>query len=600
MFSIGVNPRAPGPAALGFAVVVAVMLPANTFGDTFRVPEDAASIGQAILLSEDSAAVSDIIKLSADTYEENLVIPSVAGKSLTIQADDGDKVIIQGASGQSALIAVGASTSVTLAGLILQNAGTVVEVNTGSTLILRGSVLTGGAAGSSVGVGCIGTVSITVEQVTLYGLGKGIDCEGLSSFNINRNIFSTISGIPISVTPGVGNFVLTNLFFETGPGGVQGDDVLEEGDPLFVDIDNLDFHLRAGSAALRDEVDREDDVGAYGGLLAGSAVPFAPPQPSISCVLPPGSDCTVRWANNLDYSVVRYLVFSSAPSAPSPDYGTPQSVAQCPAAQETCSTTFSGLPPLDPVNDRPGQTGTPTTRIGDSRVELSWPAVPTATEYEVYVAAEPDCGTLQDVEPQTYTSTSRVINQLSDGTPLDNDATYCFQVRAKRQPKLHAAVKSSYDEDSTTTGASDLSESATAPYGSALFGDFSGVVNATPREVDGFPPLEDMGGCFIATAAYGSALAPQVDVLRAFRDQYLRPVAAGRVVVRMYETWSPSLAEVVRSSEPLRLIVRILLWPVIGLAWIAVYAPWWALLVAGVGAAILWPVLMRWRGAMRA
>ncbi len=33
--------------------------------------------------------------------------------------------------------------------------------------------------------------------------------------------------------------------------------------------------------------------------------------------------------------------------------------------------------------------------------------------------------------------------------------------------------------------------------------------------VVGFPRLEDTGGCFIATAAYGSAMAPEVDALRA-------------------------------------------------------------------------------------
>ncbi len=71
------------------------------------------------------------------------------------------------------------------------------------------------------------------------------------------------------------------------------------------------------------------------------------------------------------------------------------------------------------------------------------------------------------------------------------------------------------------------------------------------------------GGCFIATAAYGSYLHPQVKILRNFRDQYLMTNASGRAFVELYYRLSPPAAAFIHKHETLRILVRLLLTPIV-------------------------------------
>lgn len=76
----------------------------------------------------------------------------------------------------------------------------------------------------------------------------------------------------------------------------------------------------------------------------------------------------------------------------------------------------------------------------------------------------------------------------------------------------------------------------------------------------------DDSDCFVATAAYGTPLALEVQYLRAFRDRYLMSNAPGRYFVRLYYRLSPPIARYVRQDEGRRQWVRFALRPLVALS----------------------------------
>jgi hypothetical protein len=91
--------------------------------------------------------------------------------------------------------------------------------------------------------------------------------------------------------------------------------------------------------------------------------------------------------------------------------------------------------------------------------------------------------------------------------------------------------------------------------------------NIVYGKVDSLSPfLLSLGGCFIATAAYGSFLDSHVDTLRGFRDQYLETNPLGRAFVSLYYKVSPPMADFIDHHPAVKPIVRFALIPAVGVS----------------------------------
>ncbi len=86
-----------------------------------------------------------------------------------------------------------------------------------------------------------------------------------------------------------------------------------------------------------------------------------------------------------------------------------------------------------------------------------------------------------------------------------------------------------------------------------------------------YEPWQDQegggGACFIATAAYGTASAAEIDVLRAFRDEVLLESTLGSQLVEFYYQTSPPVADFISENDVLKTLVReLVIDPVVSIA----------------------------------
>jgi tetratricopeptide (TPR) repeat protein len=86
-----------------------------------------------------------------------------------------------------------------------------------------------------------------------------------------------------------------------------------------------------------------------------------------------------------------------------------------------------------------------------------------------------------------------------------------------------------------------------------------------PRDINIQENLKTLqaSACFIATAAYGTPFAGEIDVLRRWRDTSLQHSVAGRAFVATYYRLSPPIARYIEPRPTLRKCVRLLLAPLV-------------------------------------
>jgi len=87
------------------------------------------------------------------------------------------------------------------------------------------------------------------------------------------------------------------------------------------------------------------------------------------------------------------------------------------------------------------------------------------------------------------------------------------------------------------------------------------------RDIPAATPPDFKGGCLIATATFGSELAPQVQQLRELRDNTLLQTESGTLFInsfnKFYYSFSPYIADYERENPVFREVVKVVLIPLI-------------------------------------
>jgi len=174
-------------------------------------------------------------------------------------------------------------------------------------------------------------------------------------------------------------------------------------------------------------------------------------------------------------------------------------------------------------------------RMGSNQVKLTWGASPTqdVTAYNIYG----DGGAGDTTQIDYTTPLAQVAAPATEWTSgsLAVGRTYSFGVRAQND---------SGEEKNTSVTVQ-------------IFIPIPPVIKALGLDDD---------WCFIASAAFASPEAPQVDRLREIRDRVLLKTAWGRQFVQMYYKLSPPVAQWLREKPAASWAARMALLPAVGCA----------------------------------
>ncbi len=189
------------------------------------------------------------------------------------------------------------------------------------------------------------------------------------------------------------------------------------------------------------------------------------------------------------------------------------------------------------------------------------PGTPPQGEFDFSLQISPESVSVAPGDAVTFT----VTLQSTGGTPqpvsltvsgLPSDYSYALSP----ETVTPTGVATLEVRTSSTTGSFTVTVTATG-------GGKVKTATATLSVESGQPGVP--ARCVIATAAYGSEMAPQVQMLRQFRDTEVAATFAGSAFLKVfnafYYSWSPPVARFISERPGVAAAVRVTLYPLVGI-----------------------------------
>jgi hypothetical protein len=530
----------------------------------FTTIQGAIDYANNVVTTNTGTTVTYSILVEPGTYGEVLTLKS--GVSI-VQGRETARTILNSNGSVPVVTASSLSTAVSFRNFSFINAASGIMVSSSSAVINITNNVFYNTSGTAVMIQ--GSPSANVINNTFYRNGTAVSRDSVSN-QITNNIFSN-NTVNISQTAGLivqDNITYNDFNPAPGSSGITGSNsipnqTIVNTDPLFVDISIVshpDLHLKTGSPCINfGDVTKgtPNDLGAYGGTNADTI----PMQVSKVTATTSSTSISLTWNANLSYDITGYRVwYGKTSGGPYDGTGAADGPSPISVPTGTAASTFllSGLSttvntPDSPVLNQPS--------VQNESLVLSWSVVPGATGYRVYFGeSSPSSPAIEVGNAATYTLSG-----------LTNGQHYFIAVSAISQDIYYIAVTAVNGSNGLfTPGISNesiYSTEAAVGTGDIRESARSNVQYEYPEALAAYPNLQNSRrGCFIATAAYGSYSAPEVQALRTFRDRYLLTNSVGSAFVRWYYEHSPVAAAWLDAHPGYKPVVRTALMPAVGLA----------------------------------
>ncbi|MEN2975117.1 MAG: CFI-box-CTERM domain-containing protein [Candidatus Caldarchaeales archaeon] len=169
----------------------------------------------------------------------------------------------------------------------------------------------------------------------------------------------------------------------------------------------------------------------------------------------------------------------------------------------------------------------------------------------------PSTITTTATETTTETVATTVTRTTTMTTTLMTTTTVAAETITETVTETVTTISTAPSETITITQATTVPGAATTQ-----------TIKETVTSISTVTVIERVTGrCLIATAAFGSEIAPQVQALREFRDGFVMETFAGENFMKafhaFYYSWSPYIAQAEHENEYLRTFIRISIYPLL-------------------------------------